>query len=144
MKLFQWIAYFTILAALGLLLLFGYWLLWPYNPVDFKSPIYPILNEGKIATQGGILSYQIDYCKNVSQVPVINKKYVDGIIYETPQGRGVIYQGCRVQQVDNVVPLNLLPGEYFMQVVIDYQVNPIRHIIYNNRTEGFNILPADL
>lgn len=139
MKLFQVIAWFTIIAALGLMFLFGFWMLYPYQPVVFNDEVYPVLNENKTVEQGGILKYEVDYCKYVEQVPVVIKKYVDGLIYETPEGRGVVYQGCRVQIVDNVVPENLIPGEYYMQITVDYEMNPLRHVVYNNTTERFTV-----
>jgi len=142
-KVFQYIAYVTIALAIAMMILFTYWMLYPYNPVDFKDEVYPILNEGKIATQGGSLKYRVNYCKYVKQVPEVSKKYVDGIIYDTPGSRGVVFQGCRVQVVDNIVPDTLLPGEYYIDIEIDYQMNPLRHVIYNNRTEKFTVLAKE-
>jgi hypothetical protein len=139
MKPLYILSWLVIVSMIGLILLFGFWLLYPYNPVEFKDEVYPVLNENKTVKQGDILKYEVDYCKRVDQVPVVNKKYVDGIIYETPMGRGVVFKGCRAQVVDNIVPENLLPGEYFMQIEIDYEMNPIRHIIYHNRTEKFTV-----
>lgn len=125
--------------ALGIMLLLGFWAFYPYNPVEFKSNVYPVMNENHTVKHGEILKYEIDYCKYTDQLPVLSKKYIDGIVFETPLGRGIIIKGCHKQIIDNVVPDTLVPGEYYMQIVIDYEVNPIRHIIYVNNTEKFII-----
>lgn len=136
-KIFQIIAWCTIIFALGLLILMGFWSFYPYKPIEYKSSTYKVLT--KQVKPGGTLVYVVDYCKYSNQVPVITKKYVDGIIYDTPPGRGVVIQGCHQSEVYTLIPETLLPGDYYMQVNIDYQVNPIRHMIYNNVTEKFTV-----
>jgi hypothetical protein len=138
-KFTTYIAYLAIIISFLVLGLMGYWLLYPYNPVTYKTIPYPVLNENKTATVGGILKYSVDYCKTTNIYPTVIKRYVDGLIYETPAGRGVVYKGCRVQVVDNLVPSTLIPGKYKMEVIIEYQMNPIRKIIYTNYTEEFTI-----
>lgn len=142
-KILQWIAYITILVALGMMLIFGYWMLYPYNPIVYKDPVYPVLNEGKTVEVGGILKYEVSYCKYSSVYPTVIKRYVDGLIYETPAGRGVVYEGCREQIIDNLVPSTLVPGKYKMEIIIEYQMNPVRKITYTNYTEEFTVVEAE-
>ena len=139
-KLFLLISWITIISALILLGVYIFWMFYPYNPIVYNTPVYKVLNENKIATVGGVLSYEVDYCKYTNKIPVVYKRYIDGIIYESPSGRGVVYKGCRIQRVDNLVPLTIIPGKYKMEVIVDYQMNPFRHIIYNNYTEDFTIV----
>ena len=143
MKSLYILSWLVIISAIALMLLFGFWMLYPYKPIVYNDPVYPILNENKTATVGGILSYEVDYCKYTDIYPEVFKRYVDGIIYQTPPGRGIVYQGCRVQQVDNLVPTTLIPGKYKMEVIVDYQMNPIRHIIFTNYTEDFTIVAKE-
>jgi hypothetical protein len=142
-KILPIIAYGTILLALATMLLFGFWLFYPYNPIEYNVLPYPVLNENHQVRPGQILEYTVDYCKYTDVYPEVIKRYVDGLIYEQPAGRGLVYEGCRVQIVDNLVPSTLLPGYYRMQVIIEYKMNPIRTITYTNETEAFEVLPKE-
>lgn len=143
MKIINILSWIVIVSMMALILLFGFWYLYPYNLIEFKSPVYTVLNENKTVKSGEILKYEVDYCKYTDLDPVVTKWYVDGLVYQTPEGRGVIFPGCRKQIVNNLVPENLLPGEYYIKIFIDYEVNPIRHIIYENRTEKFTVLAKE-
>ena len=142
-KVLPIVAYVTILISLGLMILFGFWMLYPYNPIVYNKLPYPVLNENHQVRQGQILSYSVDYCKYTDIYPTVIKRYVDGLVFETLAGRGVVYEGCRVQVVDNLVPLTLIPGHYRMQVLIEYKMNPVRVITYTNETEAFEVLPKE-
>lgn len=133
-------SYLTLIITFLFVCVVSYWWFYPYKPIVYLTPQYKIMNENKTATVGGQLVYQVNYCKYVDVIPTITKRYVDGILYDTPQSKGVVARGCHITNVYNTVPETLVPGTYKMDLVIDYQMNPIRHIIYNNQTEEFTII----
>ena len=139
-KLFYIISWFAIISAMVLLFVYLFWQFYPYKTIKFNTPVYKVLNENKTVKQGGVLIYEIDYCKYTDQEPVVTKYYVDGIVYQTSPARGVVKKGCHVTQVYNDVPKALPPGEYNMKVLIDYSVNPIRDIFHTNFTEKFTVI----
>jgi hypothetical protein len=141
-KIANCISYITLIAVFIFVCIVIYWSIYPYKPIVYQDKEYPILNENKEATQGGILKYQVNYCKYTTIVPLVLKRYVDGIMYDTPYSRGVVTIGCHSQVVDNLVPETLPPGKYHMDIVVDYKMNPIRNLIYNNKTEEFTIVAA--
>ena len=137
-KLFVTVSWLFIILTLIFISVLTFWSIYPYNPIEFKSSVYKVLTP--VVRPGDILKYELEYCKNSDIVPLVTRYYVDGIIFETPTGRGVVTRGCHKQIVNNIVPMNLLPGKYRMKVVVDYKVNPIRNIIYNNITEEFTVI----
>jgi hypothetical protein len=140
-RFFQIFSYVTYMAAFFLMCLIFYWWFYPYNPISYKDEVYPILNENKIATMGGTLIYQVNYCKYTNIIPTITKRYVDGIIYDTLPSKGIVVSNtCGSTTVYNSIPDTLLPGSYHMDLVVDYQMNPIRHIIVHRQTEQFTIV----
>jgi len=70
------ISFFTIVIAFGMIILFGFWKLYPYKVMDVKNTHYPILNENKTVQQGGRLVYQVDACKYVDITPDLKKFFV--------------------------------------------------------------------
>ena len=138
-KLFYIISWFAIISAMVLLFVYLFWQFYPYKTIKFNTPVYKVLNENKTVKQGGVLVYEVDYCKYTDQEPIVTKYYVDGIIYQTSPARGVVKKGCHVTKVYNDVPVGLSPGDYIMKVLIDYSVNPIRDIFHINFTEQFTV-----
>jgi hypothetical protein len=136
-KLFQFTAWFTILSAIGLLLLLGYWLLYPYKTIEFKTP-FPVAN--KVLEGGAYISYKVDYCKHTKVVPTLSKYFVDSLVFEVPEGIALNNPlGCHTNQVSMYIPRSLPPGEYFIKTVYHYQINPVRAINVIGETEPFTV-----
>ena len=64
---------------------------------------------------------------------------VDGVIYELSDSVGAVEKGCRVTKIDVWIPHSIPPGNYRMEFVARYQVNPIRVIQYINYSEPFTV-----
>ena len=136
-KIIQAISYLTIIFALGAVVLFIFWGLYPYNPIEFNQPHKIITKE---VARGEHLIYEVDYCKNMTILPTITKTFVDGIIYAIPEIVAVDREvGCGVQQVSMYVPKALPTGEFYIKIIYHYQVNPIRKIDVITNTEKFTI-----
>jgi hypothetical protein len=140
-KFFTLIAYITLLTALGLMTLLGYWYFHTYNPVEFYNLPHEIENENKIVKSGDYLIYSVDYCKHVDITPQISKSFVDGIVYVIPDTVGASFPiGCGVNRIQIYVPKALPPGVYHLKIVFKYQVNPIKSVTYNLATENFTVV----
>ena len=129
-----------VIISLGLsfllVLVFLFWWIYPYNLVNAKQPFEIIT---PIVKQGEVLLYKMDYCKKTDLVPTVNRQFVDGLIYTLPVGSSVLVKGCRVITNSIAVHKNLPPGTYYIQSTAQYQVNPIRTILYEYRTDKFEV-----
>lgn len=118
--------------------LFMFWWLFPYKTVDILEQPY-IVSE-KIIEQGGSLEYLINACNYTDKRPKVTKQFIDGIIYSVPEGVVVLPLGCNKTKVIVRVPKNLPPGQYYLKVFVTYEVNPIRNISTDYKTEYFTVI----
>lgn len=140
MRIINLVSYFTLISAMLLVLVFGYWYLYPYRTLELNTKTYPILNENKVVKQGERLIYQVDACKYTDVIPDLTKFFVDGVIYETPKSIGAIEKGCHVKNIDVYVPRAIPTGVYHMKFVARYEVNPIRTIEVINYSDEFRVV----
>ena len=137
-KILQFVSYLTIILTLGLIGVVAYWLIYPYEPITFTQP-HVVLN--KEVARGEHVLYRVDYCKNVNSIPIVTKTFVDSILYAVPEIVATEkFIGCGSQVVSMYVPKALLTGEFYIEIVYHYQVNPIRTIDVVSKTERFTIV----
>ena len=139
-KIFQYIAYLTIIAAFCLITLLGFWLLYPYNIISFEQTPFPILNENKTIKQGDTLVYESEYCKHLNVSSDTTRSFSDGIVYNTPMVQSNRSVGCDDVKVYIEVPKNLPPSKYTLEILYRFQVNPIRKIDVKVSTEQFLVI----
>jgi hypothetical protein len=139
-KLFQIVAWLTILGALGLMGLLAYWLLFPYKLVTFDRETYPIMNENKTVKQGGLLTYHADYCKYTTLAPKIYRTYEDGLVFVVPEVATSRESGCHEIDVNIIVPRSLPVGVYKLQTIYVYKVNPVREVSLTVNTDKFTVV----
>lgn len=72
----------TFAVAFGLLILIGYWIVWPYKTVEFHNLPFPI--DPQVVKAGDTLFYKVDYCKFTPLTPTSSKTFVNSIIYNVP------------------------------------------------------------
>lgn len=124
-----------IIVAVWFLLMF--WWLYPYKTTSNIQP-YKILNEE--VRQGDLLLYKIDYCKYTNVTPTVNRQFIDGIIYSTPESTAQLKKGCG-RFINSVkIPTTLPPGTYYMKATVTFKMNPIRIISKEFITEQFTVL----
>ena len=140
-KILQLLIWFVILTALGLMLTAIFWLTHPYNPIEFKDKVLPVLNEKKQVKSGDYLLISLDYCKSTNEIPLVTRTFADGILYDTPIAP-VSYKGtgCGKIVVQVYVPKALPVGIYTLKNSYIYQVNPIRKLEVHIDTEQFTIV----
>lgn len=130
---------------------FAYLLL--YTPVYFETD-QPFKLEKKEYRIGETLTYTSKYCKYREYIPLrVTRNLVDGYVYPLPSQSESSASlsnfpiGCKEIQVDVPlqVPMRVLTGkanEYHIEIVIDYQINPLKTETKKFVTEKFTLLPA--
>lgn len=131
------IAWLAILGAIGLMLLMGFWLFYPYKTIEFNQPLR--VNQKEINT-GQHLQFNVDYCKYTNLQATVDNIFVDSVIYYTPPQPSQLTMGCRKLTYSIYIPRALVPGEYIIKSVYTYRVNPIRTINVTVETETFTIV----
>lgn len=131
------IAFVAMLGSSLVFLLFMFWWVFPYKTLEIKQPYYVV---NKTVHQGEVLQYGIEYCKYTDVQSVVRRQFVDGIIYATPEITANLKKGCGKAINTITIPHNLPVGDYYLDITIDYQMNPIRNIIHNAKTEMFSVI----
>lgn len=138
-KIYIVISWVTIISALLLVLLNLIWLLYPYNPATFRT--LPHKFENNVVVGGSFLTMYIDVCKNINVSPEISRVFVGGVIYQIPTYITVDDAlGCKIRKVQIYVPKGLPVGKYFVNTSYKFQVNPIRSIEMQTRSEHFEVI----
>ncbi len=138
-NLFKLLANGVITLSFLILLVCFVWLIYPYNPATFRK--LPHIVEPKVIQGGNFIVINIDVCKNAHIPPEISRAFVDGVIYQIPTYTTVDDQtGCRVRKVQIYVPKGLPIGKYFISTNFKFQVNPIRTVEFQTRTEQFEVI----
>lgn len=123
------------------IILTAVWYLWPYDVMRINHPIQIITEH---PTSGiGDFEYTLDYCKSAryeGKRAVVQHAFVDHVILNTPPTSGPLPSGCHVVTLSIPMP-NLQAGEYQLQMVREYQVNPLRKIEVVSVSDKFRIYP---
>ena len=116
-----------------------FWLCYPYSPIEFKDKAFKV--NTPIVQQGGYLSYTVEYCKDNDFIPVVLTSFVDGIIYQTPNTPQPFYgNGCEPKNFLVYIPKALPPSKYYLDHVFTFQVNLIREVSVEAKTEMFEVI----
>ena len=137
-KILVYLSYITILSAIALMGVATFWYLYPYKTVTFEQPVRVLTPEVK---RGEHMTYEVVFCKYTKKMPLITKTFVDGIIYQVPEG--VARQndmGCHTNLVQMYIPKALPAGEFYVEINYRYELNPIRTEDITIQTERFTIL----
>lgn len=129
--------YGTLLLTMLLILLIGFWLLYPYNVKLMKNSPYKIANN-YIVKRGEYIIYKIDNI-NINRTEEVF--FVNEIIFkisDTYKKDIVKCNNCRILRI--LVPEVLPLGTYYIHTDIYYKVNPIRTISDSYNTEYFMVV----
>lgn len=126
----------SIIVAIFLMLVFGYWYFAPYKTIEFNTPEHKVLTP--VVAHGEELVYEVDFCKYSEIRPMVFRYFKDGLIYAVPDVMATNnVTGCSKNVVYLTIPKGLPNGEFVLELVFVYQVNPIREIIVYSKTEKF-------
>lgn len=127
-----WLIHFS---ALVILVLIGFWRLYPYKIITFNTETFPVIT--KVVKPGGQLIYEADACKHMDIGATVNRVFEDELIYPMVQTISHRTFGCAKQKVVVNIPRTLMPDTYRLKTVFTYEVNPIRVISITRYTDYF-------
>ena len=134
-KFFNILSFITLALTSMFLILIFYWRFLPYKTIKFNNIPFPISTFE--VERGGILQYQVDYCKYTDLGAEVSKTFINDIIYTTPAIITNRPIGCHVSTITTIIPKELPPSMYKLQIIYRYKVNPMRYIEVITETQKF-------
>lgn len=128
----------TLATAFVLVLLGGYWLLWPYKiltETDKYARVSPT-----ILKPGDPVIIAVHVCKHYDLPEFISRELIDGFVYTLPSVQMFYPIGCRDINVWVPIPVNTPPGVYRMAITSEFRPNPLRSVYYRWETNQFEVL----
>jgi len=131
----------SIVAAMSFIVIvfciFMFWWLYPY-PTSTQVQPYKVIN--KVVKQGDLLQYEMEYCKYTDTKAIVSRQFIDGIIYSVPESTALLNRGCGKLLNSIEVPKNLPPGDYYMKSIVTFEMNPIKTVVNEYKTEMFKVV----
>lgn len=132
------VASFTLVLGFAAVFLITYWMVYPYKVLEFKEGNGTVLT--KRVRAGEYVELRQINCKYMPLVSTLNRQFIDSILYQIPLVQANRPVGCS-DKIENVpVPKTLPPGDYYINTVISFQVNPIRTVSYTVKTNMFTVI----
>lgn len=133
------VSMFIITVAILLVLIASYFAFMSVKVVEANVQPYRAIT--KEVQAGGVFVYEVDACKLKAVPSTVVRRFIDskGTRYTQPAEESNIKTGCGVSRIPVTTPYNLPEGEYYLDIEIAYQVNPLRTENYRFYTENFLI-----
>lgn len=135
---------FNIVVVILGLLLFSYWLFIDellHPPLVFNIDIQNMAVDQTVYRVGDRISIYSDFCKNRDADAISAWSLVDTIIRIYPTTAANIPAGCYSGWFSIVtVPPDTPPGDYYLQGTSVVEINPLRKVTYNYKSDVFLIL----
>lgn len=133
----QYISWITLIAAILLIVLAAYWLFYPYQLAEVKSP-YKVLNNPVVA--GENMRFMIEFDKHVDLNATISRQLVNDVTITYPSVVTNTRAGHHEYIVELPTPEYVDEGEYIFKHTACYHVNPLRTICLDYESEVFQII----
>jgi hypothetical protein len=137
-KILQFGVWSILGLALIIIITFVYWLTSPYRILSFNTGNGTLVN--KTVKNGEYLQMHQNSCKYMDIESNINRQYIDSIVYQVPPSTNNRPMGCSEKIEYVYVPKTLPAGNYYLNTVISFSVNPIRKIKYTVISDTFTIV----
>jgi hypothetical protein len=137
-KILLLISSVSLFMAFIALCLFFFWLIYPYKPLVFKTEKFKVQNP--IVRQGDNLLYTSDYCKYSPNTYLVSRTFENSLVFSTPAFISNRPLGCKKITVGVLVPPELPPGKYILINKYQTELNPIRTLTIEQRTEEFTVI----
>lgn len=109
------------------------------NNFSYTAPIHV---ETPTLHAGDLLKYKLDYCKYTDAPATGRRLLVDGqqIPLTNPKVSSPLLKGCHIIEREVPIPNTVNPGRYYLDVEIDYDVNPVHIERVYYYTEYFQVV----
>lgn len=128
----------TLVIVFLCVVVIGFWLIFPYQPVEFDHPL-EILNCP--CKPGDTIQYHISGVGHGSYPVIVSKSLVDGIIFSYPSRHEVSVDGeFSFISADAEIPAFVDSGNYLLVTTLEFEVNPIRTIVVQVVSNPFEVI----
>jgi len=138
-KIAAYASFVTLAIAFVAIVIITFWLSFPYKPATFNS--IKVLEEK--VDSGSSLTYEIDYCKNMSIPAQVTRSFVNGVIFTTNTITTNNQTGCHKNLTMITIPQEMASGPYTLRTTWTYKVNPMREISVTKDSNKFEIEGSD-
>lgn len=121
----------------------AYSLFWPIRTLELQSydDSHPIQILNTVVHPGEALQYKLSYCKYTDIPSVVHRNFIDGQVITLTDTVGQFPRGCHLSLVDTaIVPSTINAGKYYLDVVVEYDLNPFRKEFIHYRTTYFTVV----
>ena len=143
MTMKNWHANVIVATMWGFALLFFFWTLYPYNPLEIEEPVKVLT---PVVKAGDAVIVEFTFDKNTDVTPEVSLSLVDGVIYNLPTYSPSNVTGHTNNKAVNVltIPPSMPCGEYHLHWEATYEMNPIRDVVVKYESEKFEILNSEI
>jgi len=127
------VSYITLATTFALMLLVGFWCFYPYQPIVFTKPAFPLVSG--VVRAGGTLQYISEYTKNTNTPAHVSRNFINDLVFVTSPTTSNRPVGDNTFLISIKVPQELPAGKYYLRNTYTYQVNPIREVTVVQDTE---------
>jgi len=123
----------------------AYWVWYPFVPITV--PVQPYKLHSTTVKRGNHVTWTTEYCRYTNVRSIFNHELVGktrtnlNSIHINLRKAGLqIREGCGEFTKSVHVPDHITPGKYHMEITAFYQVNPLRVIRVELKTEDFEVI----
>ena len=128
--------------------LFTYWYFIDehiHPPMDFYVDIENFETDKAVYEQQEIVKIKTSFCKTRTSIGTVSWNLVDTYIRSYQTKSGQLKKGCYGIENDLWLDVEQLPpelpaGEYYFEAVGYIEINPIKSVKYNYKTETFRVV----
>lgn len=139
-----WI-HFSIVSLVTAYLIIGYiafCLFWPVKTLEIVgyNDSNPVVIQNDVIHKGDILIYDLNYCKYTNKSSIVHRSLIDGQIINLADTPGRLPTGCHTTTIQTaIIPETINPGTYYLDVTVEYDVNPFRTEYLHYKTTYFTV-----
>lgn len=116
-------------------------LVYPYRTFELQTDKLEVVN--KEVMPGEKLYYKSYFCKYTNKPAIVSRTLVNDYLIHYSTFYSNYPEGCHNITIGIDIPTSASPGDYFVRVVLEYKVNPLRHIQVTLESEPFVILDKE-
>ena len=136
-RIFQCIAFITLLLATVLILFIAFNLMYPYQTIEVMQPA-PVCKD--VYKPGDTIGVCMQYEKFTDQSARVQRAFVDGVIFSLPVYKSSYLVGKHcIEDVTTVIPDSIPDGTYYLHIILEYDFPPFRTVTYTFNTTKFII-----